>query len=163
MPEGYKPIGKAFADLDPVMMTLTPDSTLDELSLQKNPVATYTTELWDTEHVIYEITTASGGQLRITDEHPVIQGEGRVVQAKTLAVGDDLVTVDGELDPIVDVQVTSHWGKVYNLKPESRDRVSNVLVAQGYLVGSSAYQNEDVEYINRIIMFRAVPEEAIPQ
>lgn len=160
-PDGEKEIVEAIRSLDPEMITLTPDSTLNNVTLQSNQVKTYTTELYDTTHIIFEIKTASGGLLRVTDEHPIIQGEGRIVQAKTLKVGDELVTVDGALDAIVSIDRTEHFGKVYNLKPATRDRVSNILVAQGYLVGSSAYQNEDVDYINRIIMFRSIPEDVI--
>jgi hypothetical protein len=162
-PEGYKPILDAVTELQPTVMTLSSSSTLGDLSLQPNNVASYTKELWDTDHVIYEIRTDSGGLLRVTDEHPVIRGEGRIVQAKHLRVGDELVKINGRRDSIESIEVVSHFGKVYNLKPAARDRVSNILVAQGYLVGSSAFQNEDVDYINRIILGRSIPEDVIPR
>lgn len=144
------------------LMTLSPGSTLDAVKLIKGKTFSYTAETRDTKHTIYSITTVSGGTLRVTDEHPVINGEGRMVQAKTLKVGEDLVRADGTMDRIVRIDQVSHFGKVYNLAPMSEDLVSNVLVAQGFLVGSSRYQNDDVGYINRIILFRSVPAVAIP-
>jgi hypothetical protein len=58
---------------------------------------------------------------------------------------------------------TDYFGKVYNIKPVSRERVSNVLIAQGYLVGSARFQNDDVNYMNRALLFRAVPDVVMPR
>lgn len=160
--DGYVSILDAFNGLREDLITLSPDSTLDNLQLQQNRTYSYTKELRDAEHNIYVITTQSGGELRVTHEHPVINGEGRMVQAQTLKVGDELVKSDGSLDPIVDIQKTIHYGKVYNIAPETTDLVSNVLVAQGYLVGSVRFQNDEVAYINRIILYRGMPDEVIP-
>ena len=145
------------------LMTLSPDATLDNLSLRKNTVYSYTSETRDGEHVIYEISTAMGGKLRVTNEHPVITSEGRLVKAESLKEGDELLKADGTPDRIVSVEKTTHFGKVYNIKPVSRDPVSNILVAQGFLVGSARFQNDDVEYMNRVLLYRAVPEEVMPQ
>jgi hypothetical protein len=145
------------------LMTLSPDATLDNPSLQQNTVYSYTSDIRDAEHVIYEINTASGGQLRVTNEHPVINSEGRLINAESLVQGDELLKADGTPDPIVSVQTTTHFGKVYNVMPVSQDPVSNVLVAQGYLVGSVRFQNDDIEYMNRVILFRAVPEDVMPE
>jgi hypothetical protein len=144
------------------LMTLTSDSTLEDVKLQQNRTYSYTKESRDAQHNIYVITTRSGGELRVTHEHPVINGEGRMVQAQTLKVGDALVRVDGSMDPIVDIQKTTHFGKVYNISPVTTDLVSNVLVAQGFLVGSVRFQNDEVEQINRVILYRGMPVELIP-
>jgi len=160
--DGYVPILDAFKGLREDLITLSPHATLDNVELQQNRTYSYTRELRDAEHNIFVISTRSGGQLRVTHEHPVINGEGRMVQAQTLKVGDDLVKADGSLDPIVDIQKTTHFGKVYNIAPVTTDLVSNVLVAQGFLVGSVRFQNDEVAYINRIILYRGVPAEYIP-
>ena len=70
---------------------------------------------------------------------------------------------DGTLDPIVDIQKATFFGKVYNLAPVTTDRVSNILVAQGYLVGSVRFQNDEVGYLNRIILYRSIPADVLPQ
>jgi hypothetical protein len=161
--DGYKSILDAFNARAEDLMTLTPGSTLDQIKLQQNQTYSYTVETRDTLHTLFVINTKSGGQLRVTNEHPVIDGDGRMVQAQTLKIGDDLVKADGALDKIVSVAKTSHFGKVYNLRPVSSDLVSNVLVAQGFLVGSSTFQNDDVGYINRVILYRSgIPGDVIP-
>lgn len=143
--------------------TLKPDSTLQTLQMTTDNVASYTREIRDSEHPIFVIRTKSGGELRVTANHPVITGDGRVVEAQSLKVGKNLIKADGSRDAIVSITRTTHFGKVYNLKPESTARVSNILVAQGFLVGSSRFQNEDVDYINRIIIGRGFPADVIPQ
>ena len=162
-PNGYEKIVDAMGEMRPEMMTLSSKSTLETMKLVSNEVYSYTRERIDNWHVIYEIKTASGGELRVTDKHPVIDGKGKVVEARSLKVGDELVKPDGQHDAIVSVDKTRHYGKVYNIRPVTRNRVSNILVAQGYLVGSSAYQNEDVDYMNRVILGRGIPKDVIPQ
>lgn len=143
--------------------TLAPSSTLTNVQLTTDDVFSYTRELRDATHVIFDIRTQGGGQLRVTDKHPVVEGSGRIVEAQALKVGQKLIKADGSLDKIVSVTKTHHFGKVYNLKPKATDRVSNLLIAQGFVVGSSRYQNEDVEYVNRIILGRGIPKDVIPQ
>jgi hypothetical protein len=161
--DGEQVISEAFGQLRTDLVTLGEQSTLDDIQLKPNRTAAYTRELRNAEHKVVEISTASGGFLRVTDEHPVVQGDGRIVQAHTLKVGEELVKADGTRDQITQVNKTTFYGLVYNLRPETTDRVSNVLVAQGFLVGSSVFQNDDIGYINRRILFRSsLPAHVIP-
>ncbi|RKH17026.1 cell surface protein [Corallococcus sp. CA047B] len=145
------------------VITLGANATLDDLQLTQGKVYSYTSETRDSEHLLYHLRTASGGELKVTNEHPVVTREGRLVQAQTLKVGDELLRHDGTPDAIVSVEKSTHFGKVYNLKPESREQVSNILVAQGFLVGSARFQNDDIEYMNRVLLYRGVPEDVLPQ
>lgn len=145
------------------LVTLAPDATLDDLRTQTAQVHSYTAEIRDLEHPIFKVTTASGGSLSVTSEHPVVISDGRLVKAEALRKGQELVKADGTPDPIVHIEKTRFFGKVYNVKPLSTDRVANLLIAQGFLVGSGRFQNEDVEYMNRILLFRAVPDAVIPK
>lgn len=159
---GYISILDALNSRREDLMTVSADSTLDSLKLTKGTTDAYTVETRDTKQNIILISTKSGGSLSVTDEHPIINGEGRMVQAKTLKVGDELVRFDGSVDPIVSVKQSSHFGKVYNVRPVAEELVSNVLVAQGFLVGSSRFQNDDVNNINRLILYHSVPGNTIP-
>jgi hypothetical protein len=145
------------------VVTLTPDATLDGLSLQTSRVYSYTTEIRDAENVIYNLTTASGGSLRVTNEHPIITSEGRIVKAEKLIIGDELLKADGTPDMITEIEKTVHFGKVYNIKPASTVPVANILIAQGYLVGSARFQNDDIDYMNRVLLFRGVPDDVMPR
>jgi hypothetical protein len=160
---GKEDILSAMTKLRTGVTTLTPTSTLQSIKLKTDDVASYTRELHDSTHVIFVITTASGGELRVTDKHPVLEGDGRIVQAKSVKVGNRLIKPDGTRDEVVSVKQTTHFGKVYNLKPVATNRVANILIAQGFLVGSSRFQNDDVDFINRIILGRSIPKDVIPQ
>ncbi|MDI1429863.1 Hint domain-containing protein [Polyangium sorediatum] len=161
-PGGYERIGDAVKALRPEIVTLSKDASLEKIAYTTNKVGSYTAELFDSTHVIFEIKTASGGMLRVTDEHPLVDGSGKIVQAKALQKGDNLVKEDGQLDPVVSVERTTHFGKVYNVKPKTTDPVTHVLVAQGYLVGSSHFQNDYINYVNQIVLHRSIPDEVLP-
>ncbi|HEX8109994.1 MAG TPA: Hint domain-containing protein, partial [Kofleriaceae bacterium] len=113
------------------LVTLTPDATLDNPVTQTSKVYSYITDIRDAEHIIYQITTASGGLLSVTNEHPLITQEGRLVKAEKLAAGDQLLKADGTPDRITGIMKTKYFGKVYNIKPVSREPVANILIAQG--------------------------------
>lgn len=144
------------------LMTLAPDATLDHPKLMMGKTDAYTAETRDTAQKVLVFKTQSGGSIAVTEEHPMINGEGRMVQAKTFAVGDELVRAGGDMDPITEIESTMYFGKVYNLRPVSEALVSNVLVAQGFLVGSSRFQNDDVGFINRTIIYHSVPDSVVP-
>ncbi|WNG58483.1 cell surface protein [Archangium gephyra] len=145
------------------VVTLGPEATLDNPQFRQDRVYSYTTEIHDSEHITHTFVTRSGGMLRVTSEHPVLTSDGRLVEAQSLSIGQELLRQDGTPDPIVSVVKSTYFGKVYNLKPESRELVSNILVAQGFLVGSARFQNEKVEYMNRVLLFRGIPDEVMPQ
>jgi hypothetical protein len=160
---GNEGILDAMNELRPSVMTLTSKSTLDNIQTHADDVASYTHDIRDAKQVIFTITTRSGGQLKVTDKHPVLEGDGRIVQARSIKVGNRLIKPDGTRDEVVSVIQSDYFGKVYNLKPASTNRVANILIAQGFLVGSSRFQNDDVDFINRIILGHGIPESVIPR
>lgn len=158
----------AFNSHHPGVVTLSADATLDKLSTSVDSIYSYTHESRDTaKNVIFNVTTASGATLSVTHQHPVLvikHGSGRLVMAEKLRAGhDSLIKADGSRDPIVDVTQTEHIGQVYNLAPTSTNHINNILIAQGFLVGSSRFQNDDLKYMNRALLFRAVPDDVMPQ
>jgi hypothetical protein len=161
-PDGPTAIVDAHAAGKPHVMTVAPHSTLHEVSLQAQPTYSYTAEFRDTTHPMVELVMASGGKLLVTTDHPIINGEGRLVAAQEIKAGDELIKKDGTFDLVTKVRRTTHFGKVYNLRPDTSDRVSNILVAEDYLVGSSLFQNDEVGYMNRILLHKSIPVELIP-
>jgi len=160
---GNEGILDALNELRTGVTTLTPKSTLNSIKTRTDEVASYTRDIHEAKQVIFTITTRSGGQLKVTDKHPILEGNGRIVQAQSIKVGNQLIKPDGTRDEVVSVIQTDYFGKVYNIKPASTNRVANILIAQGFLVGSSRYQNDDVDLINRIILGRGIPTDVIPQ
>jgi hypothetical protein len=160
---GNEGILDAMNELRTGVTTLTPTSTLDHIQTHTDDVASYTHDIHEATQVIFTITTKSGGQLKVTDKHPILEGDGRIVQASSIKVGNRLIKPDGTRDEVVSVTKGDYFGKVYNLKPASTNRVANILIAQGFLVGSSRFQNDDVDFINRIILGHGIPQDLIPR
>lgn len=161
-PAGFVTIKEARDGLMEEIITLAPESTLDRIGLMKNSVYSYTEEARDATHSIVTYRLASGGELQVTVDHPVLRADGFMVEAADLEVGDSLLQPDGKHDLIIDIEKKEFFGKVYNLRPATQDTVSNILIADGYLVGSSMYQNEGVEYMNRIVLGDSIPYELLP-
>ena len=84
---GYAPILDALNARREDMVTLSPEATLDNVKMQTNRTFSYTAETRDTKHEIFVLMTKSGGELRVTNQHPVLDGSGRMVQAQTLQGG----------------------------------------------------------------------------
>jgi len=143
--------------------TLSPGSTIDSMNFMQNTIARWTVDIAPATQTIVTLRMKSGGQLRVTTEHPLVTSDGMMRQAQTLAVGDSLVRDDGEMDAIVSITRNDEYTKVYNLRPTTTDLTSNVLVAQGYLTGSARYQSEYVKYLNRVLFRQKIPSSVIPR
>jgi hypothetical protein len=141
------------------LITLTPDATLDNLQYMENKLKSYTVDVEEQRQVIYSFDMESGGTLRVTSEHPLLTDDGIMRQAQDLTKGQRLIKKDGTSDVISSLQKEQYFGKVYNVKPVTYDYQSNIVVAQGYLSGSSRYQNEYLDMINSVILRRALSEE----
>jgi len=160
---GNEGILAAMNELRTGVTALTPTSTLGNIKTHTDEVASYTHDIREAKQVIFTITTRSGGQLKVTDKHPILEGDGRIVEARSIKVGNQLIKPDGTRDAVVSVTQADYFGKVYNIKPAATNRVANILIAQGFLVGSSRFQNEDADFINRIILGHGIPASMIPQ
>jgi len=145
------------------LTTLAPGATIDSVKFMDNQVGRWTVDIAPANQTIYTLTMKSGGSLRVTNEHPMVTGEGVMKQAQTLVVGESLVRNNGERDPIVSITKATEFTKVYNVRPTTTDLTTNVVVAQGYLAGSAAYQNEYLKYLNRVLFRGIVPASVIPR
>ncbi|HYX31778.1 MAG TPA: Hint domain-containing protein [Oligoflexus sp.] len=157
--EGEIPIAEALDKLQDQIVTLTDESTLDFVNLQNRKVKHYARSATPTKHEILTISSHSGGQLKVTKNHPILTAEGLMIEAGELKVGDRLVQVDGQTDAIVSISEKEHFGRVFNIQPEADTQPGQIVIAQGFLSGSSWFQNDGYEFINRLILRRNVPVE----
>lgn len=144
------------------LVTLSPEATLDAISFMTNQVAEYVMDDEPAEQDILVFQTSLGGEIKVTLEHPLVEPGGSIRAARDFVVGDGLVREDGSTDTIQSISAIKWVGQVYNVRPITTDLVSNVLVAQGFLNGSIAYQNELVVELNRLILREIIPEEVLP-
>ncbi|MFP2907253.1 hypothetical protein ACLESD_19835 [Pyxidicoccus sp. 3LFB2] len=159
---GLVPIRKAQQAGATDLVTLSPDASFDQVTLTNNTVESYTLDRDPVRQDVYFFRMQSGGRLNVTPEHPLVTADGTLKKAKDFVVGEHLVRQDGSTDEIVSLRREQRFGKVYNLRPVTKDLTSNILVAEGYLNGSARFQSEYVEELNRIIIRKNVPDALIP-
>ena len=123
-----------------------------KLELRKTKVENWVTELIDTEHDIIVFKMKSGGELRLTPNHPLVTVDGRIKFAADFKVGDSLLKLGGDHDPIVGLENIKYFGKVYNVFVNSNDKLKNIVVTNGYLNGTAFYQNEGADNANKKIL-----------
>lgn len=119
---------------------LTERSTSEMLSYAPQAIQAFVSG--ETTESLYTLVGEAGQRLRVTAEHPMVSADGSLVRASTLQAGDALLGADGHLIPLAEVNVTPYSGWVWNIKPVSAEKTANILVANGYLTGSSRFQNE---------------------
>lgn len=160
-PEGFVEIETAKKEVLPDVMVLRDASTFDNLKFISYPVESYTEEVRPSWQDVLHFNMKSGGSLKVTTNHPIMDENGVVKTADKFKVGESLVHYLHGLDPIERIEKRGYFGKVYNLAPNTRLPLSNIVVAQGYLNGSSYFQNEGEAEQNRMLLRRQLPKNLI--
>jgi hypothetical protein len=136
----YWPIEDApYANLSTVT-ALTQNATLTRPEFSEQPIRSFVAG--DTEEDIFVLETAEGHRVEVTAEHPMVNGEGVMVRARTLKAGDVLLGINGQKATLSQVSVFRYKGKVWNVRPVSKEKMENVLDVEGLLTGSVRFQNE---------------------
>jgi hypothetical protein len=142
--------------------TLQSNSTMSSKVLASTKVDVWVTEMVDSDHDILVFNMKSGGQLKLTPNHPVLTADGVMKLSGDFKAGESLVQLGGKLDPIVSIEKTVHHGKVYNVFVKSSDLRKNVVVTNGYLNGTAFYQNEGAKFMNRALFREQLFRGAFP-
>ena len=150
--EGLLPIGSKEARAQKTVMTLAEGAKLESIQLKETPLRQIVTDTEAHKQPILVIKTASGGMIKVTENHPLVDQDGKIRRGDEMKTGDSLVTGDGKLDQIVSIERTEYFGKVYNIRVESPKIEENIYLAQGYLNGSIKLQNEYVRFLNRRLL-----------
>lgn len=134
------------------LAVLSRDSTLTRPQYRTVRVGQYTETMEESDETLLKITSASGIQLSVTMNHPLVDGSGHMREASDLKPGETLLRLDGRPDLITKIEPQAFFGKVYNVSPESSDPRDNLLVAEGLISGSHNFQTVLHSYVNRQIL-----------
>ncbi len=132
------------------LFVVSEGSGFDNVEYTTKDISYFTADVRDSKQTIVTFQMASGGQLKVTQNHPLVTGTGFIKEASLVQVGDHLVLANGQLDPIVERSEHEYSGKVWNVAPKSNSEQNNIVVAQGYLNGSARYQDGSVKDLNRL-------------
>lgn len=159
--DGYLPIEEARSGDRRSIMAVSQESSLDRVILAPSEVDYYIRSLVEGQHEIIEFETLSEKRIKVTTQHPMVKADGTLVSADALKIGDQLVSENGEPETIVRMTGYSYYGRVYNVRMASSNPVENVIVAEGLLTGSSFFQNEGMNHLNRQLFRINLPESLI--
>jgi len=120
--------------------TLSNESSKTNLKYQSHEIEDYTSG--ETEEEIYILSMENGTRLEITADHPVVNSEFVMVKAKELRPGESLIHMNGDLVRIRSIDIVPFKGRVWNVQPNSLDKLENVVLAEAFLMGSSRFQNQ---------------------
>lgn len=141
--------------------TLSEESTLEWPQLTSHEVAFYTESITETDHDIFDLIMASGGELKVTANHPLVDSTGHIREARTFEIGDKLMRADGTQDPIASISYEAFHGRVYNVASREASLLGQVVVANGYLNGSAWYQNAGLRNLNRGLLRSSLPADVL--
>ncbi|MFY2556023.1 hypothetical protein ACN469_00110 [Corallococcus terminator] len=134
------PVPEAYASGITTVTSLSPDSEPGFLRYGEQTIRSYVAG--DTQEDIFALETQEGRRLEVTAEHPMVLEDGTMVKARTLKAGDTLLGADGAKLHLNRVTVFNFKGQVWNVRPESKVKLENVMNAEGFLTGSVRFQNE---------------------
>jgi len=143
---------EAYTQKIPFVMTLNTNVLNSRNNITHSRVDQWVTEVVDTVHDIRVIKLKSGGQLKLTPNHPMVIPDGSLKLVQDLKVGDKLVQRNGQPDVITEIRDTKYFGKVYNIFTQSSSPQHNIVFINDYMSGSAMFQNEAANLINRRIL-----------
>jgi hypothetical protein len=145
----YSAFYDAWANNFKFVGTLAANSSMSSKTVQKTAVDLWVTELIDGDHEILEFNMKSGGNLRLTPNHPILTSQGTMKLAGDWKVGESMVKLGGERDQVVSIRKFNYFGKVYNLFVKSSALHKNIVVTNGYLNGTAYFQTDGAQHLNR--------------
>jgi hypothetical protein len=157
--QGEMAIEQAMKDMETQLVTLAPDADLDNISYTVNTVKRYSFSPNGEATDMLRIATERGAELELTPTHPMLTANGYLKDAGSLKVGDALVTQDGEDDAIIAIEPYQSEAPVYGIRPDTPVGNTHILVAQGFLNGSSELQPLEGQTLNRMMFREFLPEE----
>jgi hypothetical protein len=128
--------------------SLEDQSTLDNLVWFGRDIH-YATKGPETE-ALYVFQVSNGSRVALTQNHAVLLASGKVVTAKDVSVGDQLVSYKG--GPAFVQKISRRYTKdnVYNFAIKGQSKLNHFVVAEDLVVGDILWQNTLGSEINSI-------------
>lgn len=132
------------------LWSLTEDSSFQPLQTQSLAIRK-TTSGPEADPLIY-IHTEDGHELGVTQDHAVLCSTGEMLRAKSLQIGQSLVTSDGAFTKIARLEHKTIQDDVVNVLTDSEALKSHIILAEGLAVGDLAWQNSLESELNSIVI-----------
>ena len=104
----------------------------------------------DEKQDVLRVVTDSGLSVEVTQNHPLVDAEGNVVEARSLKAGETHVLTAQGPALVSQIVARAYNGKVWNVEPKGMETHANLLVAEGFISGSIRFQNEWAQDATRL-------------
>ena len=135
----WKPIEAAY-EKDRSVAAVAKGSSIGNVLYTPAAISYYLRDFAETTNAITHFFTKDGYDIKVTPNHPMVDGLGMVRQASSFKVGEDLVTYQGKTSAITSIQSEIHKGRVYNFDTEESEDHYKIIAANGLLSGTHWYQ-----------------------
>jgi hypothetical protein len=122
------------------LMSLTEDATLDDVVLSPQSIKRMVHGPEEADLYVFQL--ANGATLRVTQHHPMVLDNGKIVEAAKVTTGVSFVGIDGASVAIQAITREKTPDEVFNFETASETPLGHVIVAEGVLVGDLKIQNE---------------------
>jgi len=137
-----RPVSKPAAQVTvkDVLIAMADEAGVDDVKLAARTIdaATHGPEA----PPLYVFSLSNGAKLRVTEHHPMVLADGRVVWASNVKHRARFMGIDGVPVRVVSIGREVTTGHVYGFETNSDTRIGHVIVAEGVLVGDLKLQDE---------------------
>lgn len=88
---------------------------------------------------LWVISLDNGVALEVTENHPMVLADGRVIQARELSQTDALLRVDGDINTITKIEQRPYSANVWGVRTNSSKKLDNVVATKEVLTGTSYF------------------------
>ncbi len=122
------------------LVSVADDASLDNLILGAQPIKRTVHGPEDAD--LYVFALDNGAVLRVTQHHPMVLDNGKIVEAAKVDTSMSFVGIDGASLAIRAITREKPIGEVFNFETTAETLLGHVIVAEGVLVGDLKLQNE---------------------
>lgn len=122
------------------LVAMSDEASLRDVALTSLPIDRVVYGPEEPQLFVFEL--ASGATLRVTQHHPMVLDNGKIVEAAEVDLGMSFVGIDGKPVAITSITREKAIDNVFNFQTAGDTQLGHVIVAEGVLVGDLKLQNE---------------------
>jgi hypothetical protein len=134
-------VGASFAaTFQQPLMSMSDDATVRNVALTARDIARMTSGPEEPKLFVFKLS--NGSTLRVTQHHPMVLHNGKIIEASQVHKSMSLAGADGHRVEILSITRENTANDVFNFMTGGDTQLSHVIVAEGVLVGDLKLQNE---------------------
>ncbi|MCG7547555.1 Hint domain-containing protein [Pseudoalteromonas sp. Of7M-16] len=132
------------------LVALSKDASLSALSTETFEMKARTQG--SEESKLYVFTLEDGSELKVTQHHGMLLGDGTMVAAKDVEAGQTMLRADGVELSVASITREATDQDVYNFETSGAEAVNHIIIANDILVGDLTWQNQLQAELGQVIV-----------